>query len=114
MPNLRRLGQIAEDQAAEYLVAKGYTVITRRCKTRSGELDIVAMDGEVLVFVEVKQRSAPGYVPEEAVGQRKLEALQAAAEEYLLAVGEHGRETRFDLVGIDADGIRHYEDVFRS
>ncbi len=114
MPNLRSVGAGAEDLAADYLVAKGYTIVTRRKKMHRGELDLIALDGEVLVFVEVKQRSAPGYVPEEAIGSTKQNALQRAAEQYVLEMGEQERETRFDLVAMDAEGIRHHIDIFRA
>jgi putative endonuclease len=80
---------------------------------RQGELDLIALDGEVLVFVEVKQRSAPGYVPEESIGSKKARALRLAGEEYLQEVGED-REIRFDLVAMDADGLRHHRDIFRE
>jgi putative endonuclease len=113
MPNLRRVGQAAEDLAANYLLQKGFTIVTRRKKMRSGEIDIVALDGEVLVFVEVKQRSAPGYVPEESIGAAKARALMSAAEEFVATMGED-RETRLDLVAIDKDGIRHYEGILRD
>ena len=76
-----------------------------------GELDIVALDGDVLVFVEVKQRKADGYAPEEAIGVRKQHSLERAAEAYVREMGEE-RETRFDLIAIDADGIRHYRNLF--
>jgi putative endonuclease len=113
MPNLRRVGQIAEDAAAEFLAQKGYTIVTRRQKTKSGEIDLVALDGEVLVFVEVKLRNAPGYVPEDSIGSRKESALVRSAEEYIHAMGEHERAVRFDLIAMDADGMRHYLDIFR-
>jgi putative endonuclease len=113
MPNLRRVGQIAEDRAAEYLVGQGYTIVTRRKKLRAGELDIVALDGDVLVFVEVKQRLAPGYRPEESIGRAKISALESAAGEYVIECGEEGRETRFDLIAIDGKGLRHHKNAFR-
>ena len=113
MPNLRRIGASAEDRAADFLIGEGFTIVTRRRKMREGELDLVALDGEVLVFVEVKQRSAPGYVPEESIGSRKATALQRAGDEYLFQMGED-REFRFDLIAIDADGLRHHKDIFRE
>jgi putative endonuclease len=112
MSNLRRVGAEAEDLAAEFLASKGYTIVTRRKKMRQGELDLIALDGEVLVFVEVKQRSAPGYVPEESIGSRKAKALQLSAEEYLVEMGEEERAFRFDLVAMDRDGVRHHLDIF--
>ena len=65
MPVPRRLGSDAEDAAASYLLDLGYTLITRRAKTARGELDIVCLDGECLVFVEVKSRSGNWETPEE-------------------------------------------------
>lgn len=112
MPNLRRVGRTAEDLAADYLTGAGYTVVTRRYKARHGEIDLVALDGDTLVFVEVKSRSAPGYLPEASIGERKLKALWAAAREYLAAMGETERTCRFDLVALDRDGLRHHVDAF--
>lgn len=111
MPNLRGVGRDAEDRAAEFLLAKGYTIITRRYGTRAGEIDIVALDGEILVFVEVKQRSAKGYVPEEAVGPRKVSRLCKAATQFMARTGD-SRSVRFDLIALDAKGLRHHEGCF--
>lgn len=109
MPNLRRLGAEAEDRAADYLVGLGYTIITRRRKMPHGELDLVALDGDVLVFVEVKQRTVAS--PEEAVGQTKMRHLQRAAEAYRLEMNETERPVRFDLVAVDPNGIRHHQNI---
>jgi putative endonuclease len=51
MSSLRRLGQDAEDRAADFLIAKGLTVVTRRFTVRQGEIDLVALDGDEIVFV---------------------------------------------------------------
>ena len=111
MRNLRAEGAKAEDRAADFLLAKGYTLVTRRRKVAGGEIDLVCLDGETLVFVEVKARSAPGYRPEEALGAAKAGHLRAAARSWAEACGESERAWRFDLVAIDARGLRHYEDV---
>ena len=111
MPNLRGVGRAAEDRAAEYLIGKGYTIVTRRYSSRSGELDLVALDGEVLVIVEVKERRAPGFAPEESIPEIKAQRLLAAAQEYVAAVGEGSREIRFDVVAIDRNGLRHHENA---
>jgi putative endonuclease len=111
MPNLRSLGAEAEDRAASYLLEAGYTIITRRHKTRRGELDIVALDGEQLVFVEVKYRRAEGYKPEESLGDGKITALAEAARLYLLEVNVPADNYRFDLIAIDGDGLRHHRDL---
>lgn len=112
MPNLRRVGREAEDEAAKFLLKKGYTIVTRRFTTKHGEIDLIALDGDVLVFVEVKSRRAKDYVPEEAMNPAKIRALGSAARVYIRQMGED-RQVRYDFIGIDADGIRHYPDAFR-
>lgn len=111
MPNFRRVGQSAEDQAARYLLTEGWTIVTRRYKARHGEIDLVALEGDLLVLVEVKLRTAPGYTPEASIGDAKRKALFLAGQEYLATIGEPGREVRFDLIAIDADGLRHHRDI---
>jgi len=111
MPNLRGVGREAEDRAAEYLIGQGYSIVTRRFKTRRGELDIVAMDGEVLVFVEVKSRNTEGYSPEEAMSRSKLDALMVAIGLYLHAMEIPSTDFRLDLIAIDRDGIRHHKNL---
>lgn len=108
-----RRGIAAEDRAAEYLIGLGYTIVTRRYKTRNGELDLVALDGETLVVVEVKERRAPGWIPEEGIDDKKVESISATLEHYLQAVGEPERTVRYDLIAIDRNGLRHHIDAFR-
>jgi putative endonuclease len=111
MPNLRGIGREAEDAAAEYLLSKGYTIVTRRYCTRHGEIDIIALDQEILVFIEVKHRRARDYVPEEGVSPKKVQALQRAARHYIQEMGS-SRETRYDLIAIDSKGLRHHQNTF--
>ena len=108
MSDLRRVGRDAEDRAAAHLLDQGYTIVTRRFSSRSGEIDIIAFDGDVLVFVEVKERRAPGYLPEEGVGETKIGRMRRAADDYLIKMGEIGREIRFDVIAIDSKGLRHH------
>ncbi|HVL38984.1 MAG TPA: YraN family protein [Fimbriimonadaceae bacterium] len=111
MPDLRRVGRAAEDRAAEYLIGKGYTIVTRRFAIRGGEIDLVALDGDTIVFVEVKAHMAKPYVPEEALSSAKAESLRRAALKYLEQVAEPDRRYRFDFIAIDREGIRHHADV---
>lgn len=112
MPDFRRVGREAEDRAADLLLATGYTIVTRRFSSRHGEIDLIALDGDLLVFVEVKHRRAPGLVPEESIGAEKLERLQLAAKDYLIRIGEPERESRFDVIAIDRYGARHIKNAF--
>jgi putative endonuclease len=109
--NLVHVGRTAEATAADYLASLGYTIVTRRYKSRRGELDLVALDGDTLVFVEVKHRRAEGFVPEESMGRQKIDALVGAMHAYVEEMEVQERETRLDLVAVDEDGLRHYRDI---
>lgn len=113
MPNLRRVGQEAEDRAARYLLEQGYTIVTRRFKGVHGEIDLVALDGEVLVVVEVKFVRSSFRKAESGLDDRKVERLAAVTDEYLHKFSLHERRLRYDLIAIDADGLRHHVDAFR-
>ncbi|MBC8066101.1 MAG: YraN family protein [Chlorobia bacterium] len=113
MAGSRRLGSDFEDEAAELLIEKGFTIVTRRFKAKKGELDLVALEGDQLVFVEVKQRKA-GYIPEESISRQKIERLYSAAREYLVKTDQPEREFRFDVVAIGFNETRHHRDVFRD
>lgn len=105
--NHRATGTEAEDAAATYLLEKGYTLVTRRHRLGAVELDLVCLDGDTLVFVEVKRRSGPG-IAEDSIGKRKIANLRRAAERYLASTGELGRAWRFDVIAIDRQGLRHH------
>lgn len=103
----RELGAEAEDQAAQHLLSLGYTLITRRYSARGGELDVVALDGDVIVFVEVKARR-DGRAPEESITPTKAARLRRAARAYLQEAGTPEHPHRFDVIAIDREGLRHH------
>jgi putative endonuclease len=113
LSGLRRLGADAEDRAAVYLIACGYTIVKRGYKGPSGEIDILALHDDVLVVVEVKERTKAGSPPEQSVTAAKARRLAAAARQYLQSVDELDREIRFDLICYDPSGVRHHVDAFR-
>ena len=95
-------GQRAEVLAARYLQDRGYRLVTTNFRCRRGEIDIIAEDGDVLCFVEVRSRAnaALGH-PLETVGMAKQARLIRAARYYLATHrGCADRFTRFDVVGI--------------
>jgi len=97
-----RSGERAEAIAAQYLVAHGLVIVARNYRTRQGEIDLVARDGDTLVFVEVRMRTRTDFGGAAAsVTAAKRERWIAAALGYL---GELGREPpcRFDAVLLDA------------
>jgi len=103
----KALGRQGEDLAAAYLTQQGYEIITRNWRTRSGELDIVARDGDWLVFVEVRARrigkgaAAPTLgSPEESVTPRKQLQLVALADAYLFEL-PWGGPWRIDVIALE-------------
>lgn len=114
VPNLRGIGREAEDRAADYLIGQGFTIITRRYTTRQGEIDLVAMEGNLLVFVEVKAKQNTKELPELAVNEQKRQRMSAAATHYLRSIGEPEREVRFDVIAIDPNGLRHHRNAFND
>jgi putative endonuclease len=108
------LGKSGEDIACRELQRRGYEILTRRFRTRLGELDIVARDGATIVFVEVKTRSNANFgTPTEAITALKQRRVWLMASDYLHRQGMHDRPCRFDVVAItiDADGRRLVEVV---
>jgi putative endonuclease len=106
------LGRFGEAWAVGFLHRLGYRVIDRNVRFRRGELDIVAYDGNDLVFVEVKCRRSSAYgTPEESISPRRYERLATAAAEYLSRHNLQGRDSRLDLlaleVGPDGRVVRH-------
>ncbi len=102
MPTKRsRTGAEGERVAAAHLRALGLTVEEWNYRTRFGEIDLIARDGETLVFVEVKTRRNADYgAPEEAVTPRKQRRLTLAAQEYLKERGLEDASWRIDVVAI--------------
>lgn len=112
------LGQLGEKLACDFLRKNGYRVLGQNYRTRGGEIDIVAKEGETLVFVEVKTRVSRefGY-PEEAIDARKQHKLAMTAEYYLAAHRLYDADYRIDAVGIEMEqggrlkDLRHEKDV---
>jgi len=103
MPEAYRqtLGKLGEDLACAELERRGYALLARRYRTRAGEIDIVARDGETLVFVEVKARAdeACGH-PAEAVTPQKQRRLARMALDFLARLPSAPGPCRFDVVAV--------------
>ncbi len=95
------LGRFGEDVAAAHLEADGLVLVARNWRCREGEIDIVAVDGDVLVFCEVKTRSGLAFgSPAEAVSPTKLRRLKVLAARWLADSPRAWVELRFDVVAI--------------
>lgn len=95
------LGRLGEEMACKYLKKAGYKILELNYRGHLGEIDLVAEDGEYLVFVEVKTRSGLAYGhPFESINSRKQHQLIRAAREYLAKHGAEERFCRFDAVSV--------------
>lgn len=115
----KSLGDRGEQVAAQFLTKLGYRIIATRFRTSLGELDLIAQDGDCIVFVEVKtRRSNDAGAPFEAVGRAKQAQLTRLALAYLRRKGLLERPARFDVVSIvwGADAaepqVTHYRNAF--
>ena len=105
-------GRQAEDDACELLRSLGYAIVARNWAFRGGELDIVARDGDTLVFVEVKARSGGAFGgPEAAVGRAKQRRITAAARAFM-ARTDADLPARFDVVAWEGDDVRLHRAAF--
>ena len=99
------LGERAEEAGATFLESLGFRILERRFRTRSGEIDLIALEGPTLVFVEVKCRtSGTCGDPAEAVDRRKQARLVRAAAIYLARGGDADRACRFDVLEVSGSG----------
>jgi putative endonuclease len=95
-------GKAGEDLAVAELERRGYEIIARRYRTRCGEIDIVARDGETTVFVEVKARATAEFgTAAEAVTRRKQLKLLAMARDYIARNRLTNTPCRFDVVAVE-------------
>lgn len=99
------LGRLAEDFASNLLQSKGYKIIDRNFHSRFGEIDIIAIEGSTLVFVEVKARWSNKYgSPEEAVTPQKLYKIKKTGEYYSLKNPNLSKKLRIDVVALEISG----------
>ena len=109
------LGKTGEDLAVEELERRGYAILARRYRTRHGEIDIVARDGETTVFVEVKVRAgAECGTAAEAVTPSKQRRLASMAVDFLARNRLMDQPCRFDVVAIDGVGPSQTITVYPS
>lgn len=105
-------GRAGEDAAARYLRAAGFLILKRNVRGPAGEIDIVARDGETLVFIEVKARRSRAYGSAlSAVDARKRRRLRAAAADFLQFVAPEAK-ARFDILTFDGTTPRLHRNAF--
>jgi len=101
----RRLGIDGERAAERFLRRRGYTIVERNYRCACGEVDLIALHGRTVVFVEVKtRRGAAIDSPYDAIDGRKQRRIARVAEYYLSARRLQDRDVRFDVVGVWPEG----------
>jgi len=119
MPNSNKMktGRQGEKMAADLLTRSGYELIAQNYRAGHDELDIVARQGDTLVFVEVKTARSKNFgAPETWVDQRKQQHIGAAADAFLIEHDFQDVDCRFDVIAIDLSQspprINHIKDAF--
>ena len=109
--NIQKTGWLGEMRAAAFLRRQGMRIQEKRYRTAHGEIDLIARDGNTLVFIEVKTRPR-GRLDSglTAVTAEKRGHIRYAAREYLRRYGQ--AEFRFDVIEISAAGLRHIKNAF--
>jgi len=114
------LGRWGESLAADYLIQKNYEILERNVRTPYGEIDLIARQGSVTVFVEVKTRTSKSFgYPEDAVTPSKQAHMIAAAQFYLMSQPELDRDWRMDVIAVQRmrsgqpPKIDHFENAVR-
>lgn len=113
-PSGRETGRYGEEEAVRFLEKKGVKILARNFRDRDGEIDIIAEEDGVLVFVEVKYRRSSRYgEPEEAVTADKQRRICRTALYYLHQTGRGTQiPVRFDVISVTDKSIRHIRDAF--
>lgn len=119
MKNNKKLGNIGEQIASNYLIALGYTIIKRNYRIKIGEIDIIAQKDDTIVFVEVKTRYSLKYgYGLESITASKRKTIRKIAEFYYSRLYNKNLKARIDVVDIVMgtstvpDKIRHIENAF--
>lgn len=110
-------GREGEQLAVRWLEEKGFRILERNYRNRLGEIDIVADDGGVIVFIEVRTlKASAGHSPEETIRWKKQQRISRTAQAYIQHKRMEERPARFDVVAVTIDGprstLRHIPDAF--
>lgn len=111
--NTKILGTSGEVLAKKFLEKKGYRIVEVNYVNKIGEIDIIAKQGETIVFVEVKTRSSLKFGrPSEVVGLNKQNKIRSVALSYLKTTKNLETPARFDVIEVLGEEIRHIENAF--
>jgi putative endonuclease len=111
----QQFGEAGEALAARLLRKKGYKIVATNYRTQLGEIDIIARDGDTLVFIEVKARHSGRFgSPKWALTPRKQRKISMVALYYLKTTGQSDAKARFDVVSIRSDAVCPEVEIIRN
>lgn len=115
----RHIGLIGEELAANHIKNEGYNILERNYRTKLGELDIIARDQNIIIFIEVKTRTSGAYgMPSEAVNYKKQQTIRKLSQQYIRhkKLDNSCLDYRFDVIEVKLVGrkykIDHMENAF--
>lgn len=115
MDNRQQTGKIGEDLAVDFLKKSGYKIIERNFRCELGEIDIIAVDKNILAFVEVRTKNSSSFcTPQETVTFSKQKKLQKLSLYYLTKKQIKNRDCRFDVVAIDLSKGKNGIELFKN
>lgn len=103
---------LGEVRAEQLLIEKGYEILARNAKFPGAEIDLIANDGDVIVFLEVKLRTRGSMAGREAVTPAKQKRICRGALHYLMKNGLMNRQARFDVIEIQGERVTHIVNAF--
>ncbi|EOC99321.1 Endonuclease [Caldisalinibacter kiritimatiensis] len=110
MANNRAMGSFGERQAIKYLKNNGYILLAKNFNTYFGEIDIIAKQNDVIVFIEVKARKNANYgYPYEAVNNKKQQKIIKTAYAYIKKMNLKNYQYRFDIIEVYLCGSSQYK-----
>lgn len=105
-------GVLGEVRAEQYLAQQGYAIIKRNYRVPGAEIDLIAVKGQLIVFVEVKTRKGGAALGRLAVSAAKQRRVSVGALRYMAQNGWLDRQARFDVIEIQGDQITHIPNAF--
>jgi len=114
-PSSTEQGREAEQRARKYLQSAGFTIVEANFRNPAGEIDIIAREGNVLCFVEVRSRAEAGAVdPLETISYEKRRRIERAAEAYLAGLSGTPPQVRFDVVAVRGQRVDLLRNAFET
>lgn len=102
------IGKKGEEVAEQYLKQEGYKILERNLRSRTGEIDIIALDKDYIVFIEIKTRTSTEYgLPSEAVTERKIKHIYRTAQWFLYSRNLEKENVRIDVIEVYNKGNKY-------